>query len=222
MHYLTSINDHGLRHDPFKAIVSPRPIGWIASVGADGGYNLAPYSFFNAVSDDPYMVMFASSGTKDTLSNVQRSGEFTCSLATYDMVRAMNLSSAAVRPEVDEFALAGLTPAPSLAVQAPRVAQSPVALECRVWQCITLPSPQRSKHGQSTVVFGEVVAVYIDESVLHDGRIDMNALQPVARLGYMDYAVVNAANLFTQNRPSVSDDGLHAVLDDKPWDGVYR
>ena len=222
MHYLTATNQHGLRHDPFKAIVSPRPIGWIASVGEDGGYNLAPYSFFNAVSDDPYMVVFGSSGRKDTLTNVQRTGEFTCSLATHSLVQAMNLSSAAVRPEVDEFALAGLTPAPSLAVKPPRVAQSPVALECRVWKSIDLPLPTRSSHTPSTVVFGEVVAIYIDESVLRDGRIDMNAVSPVARLGYMDYAVINAANLFTQNRPSVSDDGLSATVDDKPWDGVYR
>jgi flavin reductase (DIM6/NTAB) family NADH-FMN oxidoreductase RutF len=222
MHYLTATNQHGLRHDPFKAIVSPRPIGWIASVGEDGGYNLAPYSFFNAVSDDPHMVMFASSGRKDTLSNVQRTGEFTCSLATHSLVQAMNLSSAAVRPEVDEFALTGLTPAPSMAVKAPRVAQSPVALECRVWKTLDLPAPARASHAPSTVVFGEVVAIYINESVLRDGRIEMNALSPVARLGYMDYAVINAANLFTQNRPSVSADGLSATVDDKPWDGVYR
>jgi flavin reductase (DIM6/NTAB) family NADH-FMN oxidoreductase RutF len=222
MHYLTATNQHGLRHDPFKAIVSPRPIGWIASVGEDGGYNLAPYSFFNAVSDDPYMIVFGSSGRKDTLTNVQRTGEFTCSLATHSLLQSVILSSATVRPEVDEFALTGLTPAPSMAVKAPRVAQSPVALECRVWKSIELPAPKRSSQSPSTVVFGEVVAIYIDESVLRDGRIDMNALSPVARLGYMDYAVINAANLFTQNRPSVSDDGLSATVDDKPWDGVYR
>ncbi len=131
MHYDTESNRHGLRHDPFKALVAPRPIGWIATVGPDGTPNLAPYSFFNSISDRPPMVMFASSGRKDSLKNLERSGEFTCSLATWDLREAMNVTSAPVPADVDEFQLSGLEPAPSCNVKPPRVPRSPAARRTR-------------------------------------------------------------------------------------------
>lgn len=194
---------HGLPRDPFKALVAPRPIGWISSVSADGVVNLAPYSFFNAVSDRPPMVMFAANGRhseglhKDSLKNVHETGEFVCNLATWDLREAMNMSSSQVGREVDEFALAGLSTAPSELVAPPRVAQSPVHLECRWLNTVALPCTQPGM--SNNVVFGQVLGVHIDESVLKDGFVDISALRPVARLGYLDYAVVDET--FSMGRP---------------------
>ena len=220
MHYDTAANNHGLRFNPFKALVAPRPIGWIACVGADGSRNLAPYSFFNAVSDRPPMVMFSSSGRKDSMANIEETGEFTCSLATFDLREQMNMSSAPVRRGVDEFALAGLTPAPSRMVKAPRVAESPAAFECRLWKTIELPAPD-PRH-VNIVVFGHVVGVYINDDFIHDGLVDTGALRPLARLGYMDYSVVTPETMFTLNRPEVGADGNTATVKPGEWDGVYR
>ncbi len=221
MHFDTSTNAHGMKHDPIKALVAPRPIGWVSSVGRDGSRNLAPYSFFNMVSDRPPMVMFSSSGRKDTLRNIEETGEFTCSLATWDLRDAMNLSSATVPYPVDEFELAGLEAAPSMRVRPPRVALSPAALECTLWKTLAMPvDPARPEH-VSTVVFGTVVAVYIDEAVIRDGRVDTAAIRPLARLGYMDYATVTAESMFTLNRPRVDADGRATVVPGE-WDGVYR
>lgn len=222
MHYDTKQNQHGMQHDPFKAVVVPRPIGWISSLSPEGVLNLAPYSFFNAVSDNPPMVVFSSGGRKDSLRNIEASGEFTCSIATDALRTAMNMSSAAVGPEVDEFQLAGLSPAASQFVKAPRVAESPVALECKLWKMLTLPPPEGKSEALWTVVFGEVVGVYIDDRYLRDGRIDVAAMRPIARLGYMDYAVIGEENIFALNRPTVSPDGRSASVDQQPWDGVYR
>jgi flavin reductase (DIM6/NTAB) family NADH-FMN oxidoreductase RutF len=222
MHYDTKHNQHGMQHDPFKAVVVPRPIGWISSLSPEGVLNLAPYSFFNAVSDKPPMVVFSSGGRKDSLRNIEASGEFTCSIATDALRTAMNMSSAAVGPEVDEFQLAGLSPAASQFVKAPRVAESPVALECKLWKMLTLPPPEGKSEALWTVVFGEVVGVYIDDRYLRDGRIDVAAMRPIARLGYMDYAVIGEENIFALNRPTVSPDGRSASVDQQPWDGVYR
>ena len=222
MHYDTSSNQHGMKHDPFKAVVVPRPIGWISSISNEGVLNLAPYSFFNAVSDKPPMVVFSSGGLKDSLRNIEASGEFTCSLATDGLHNAMNMSSAAVSPDVDEFQLAGLTPAASHYVKAPRVAESPVALECKLWKTVVIPPPAGKTESLWTVVFGEVVGVYIDDQFLRDGRVDVAAMRPIARLGYMDYAVVGPENIFELNRPLVSADGHTVSLEQKVWDGVYR
>lgn len=222
MHYDTSTNRHGLRHDPFKAVVVPRPIGWVSTVASDGVLNLAPYSFFNAVSDKPPMVLFASGGRKDSLRNIEQCGEFCFSLATDALREAMNMSSAAVAPEVDEFALSGLSPAASVLVKAPRVAESPVALECKLWKILPLPPPTGSSESLWTVVFGEVVGVYIDDRYLHNGRVDVARIRPIARLGYMDYAVIGKENMFELNRPAVSGDGRSASTNLKAWDGVYR
>jgi flavin reductase (DIM6/NTAB) family NADH-FMN oxidoreductase RutF len=222
MHYDAIARDHGLPHDPFKALVVPRPIGWVGSRSASGSLNLAPYSFFNAVSDLPPMVMFSSAGHKDSLRNVLETGEFTCSMASWALRDAMNLSSAAVAAEVDEFALAGLTPAASRFIRAPRVAEAPAALECRLWQHIELPPHRPDARMRYTLVIGQVVGVYIDDAYLKDGMVNTAALRPLARLGYMDYAVVTPETLFTLNRPIASADGQTASVQPGPWDGVYR
>lgn len=220
MHYDATGRHHGLPHDPFKALVAPRPIGWVASLGADGVANLAPYSFFNAVSDRPPLLMFASAGRKDSLRNIEASGEFTCSVATWALRDAMNLSSAAVAPGVDEFELAGLAKAPSRFVAPPRVAESPAAFECRLWKTLALPAPAGGEG--YTVVFGEVVGIYVDDAFVRDGRVATAAMQPLARLGYMEYSVLREDAVFEMNRPQVDADGRHARVPTGDWDGVYR
>ncbi len=225
MHYPTSARAPGLKFDPFKALAVPRPIGWIASVDRDGVPNLAPYSFFNAISDRPPMVMFSSGGRKDSLRNIEATGEFTCSIANWDLREAMNLSSAPVAPGVDEFALAGLAPAASMLVKPPRVAAAPAAFECRLWKTIALPA-QPGRDGAPgegyTLVIGEVVAVYIADAFIEDGIVQTGKMRPLARLGYMDYAVVSPESMFTLNRPTASADGQSASVQAGPWDGVYR
>ena len=191
MHYDPAHRPSILRHDPFKALAAPRPIGWVATLDAQGRRNLAPYSFFNAVSDRPPMVMFASSGRKDTLRNVEATGEFTCSLASWDLREAMNMSSAAVLPEVDEFMLAGLESAASRFVAPPRVARAPAAFERRLWKTLPLPAPEGRPEAGCTVVFGTVVGVYIDDAFVREGRVDTGAMRPLARCGVRSPASVN-------------------------------
>jgi flavin reductase (DIM6/NTAB) family NADH-FMN oxidoreductase RutF len=224
MHYATTKRrahlDHGLRHDPFKALVAPRPIGWITSMSSAGVLNLAPYSFFNAVSDAPPMVMFSTNGKKDSLTNIEATGEFTCSIVSQALADRMNLSSATVASDVSEYALTALATAPSLVVRPPRVAESPAALECRWWKTIELP--REDGDPVHYVAFGFVVAVYIDEGFVKDGLVDTGAMRPVARLGYMDYAVVTPETTVTFTRPHVSDDRRSATVPVGPWDGVYR
>lgn len=220
MHYDSITNDHGLPHDPFKALIAPRPIGWISTISADGVCNLAPYSFFNAIADRPHYVMFSSSSFKDSARNVEAVGEFTCSLATFDLRARMNLSSAPVPPEADEFEIAGLTVAKSRYVAPPRVKESPAAFECRHWRTIELPDVDAERGTGHYLVIGQVVGIYIDDRFLKDGRVDTGAMRPIARMGYMDYAVVNPESVFTLNRPTIEEDGTVATSDG--WDGVYR
>ncbi|MFZ9508944.1 MAG: flavin reductase family protein [Burkholderiaceae bacterium] len=222
MHFDTATNQHGMRHDPFKAVVVPRPIGWIGSVSPEGVNNLAPYSFFNAIADKPPMVMFSSQGYKDSQRNIEATGEFTCSLATRALTQQMNMSSAPVAADVDEFLLAGLTAVPGHYVRAPRVAESPVALECKLWKMFRLPGPGGEGESSYTLIIGRVVGMYIDDAVIRNGRVDIAAVQPLARLGYMDYSFLSAENMFELNRPSASADGKSAQVESKPWDGVYR
>lgn len=222
MHYDAVRNEHGLKHDPFKALMAPRPIGWISTVSKDGVCNLAPYSFFNAVSDRPHYVMFASQNVKDNLRNIRETGEFTCSLATWDTRFAMNVSSAPVPHGVDEFPLAGLTAAASKFVKPPRVKESPAAFECRHWKTIELPDVMPGSDKGHFVVIGEVVGIYIDDSALKDGIVDTGALRPIARMGYMDYAVVTPETVFTLNRPELNADGSIANASSEKWDGTYR
>lgn len=220
MFYDTAADNHGLKHNPFKALIVPRPIGWIGTRSKAGICNLAPYSFFNAVSDQPPVVMFASAGHKDSLANIEETGEFTCSLANWDLRDQMNLSSAPVLPEVDEFGLAGLTAAPSTMVKVPWVKESPAAFECRHWKTIEMPvQPGKIPY---VVVFGQVVGVHIDDRYIKEGVVDTGAMRPLARLGYMDYGVITPETLFTLNRPTTGPDKRTAEVKPGPWDGVYR
>jgi flavin reductase (DIM6/NTAB) family NADH-FMN oxidoreductase RutF len=188
MHYDAIANTHGLTIDPFKAIVAPRPIGWVSSLSRTGIPNLAPYSFFNAMAEHPHYVVFGSGGMKDSLSNIEATGEFVVNLATHALREQVNASSARVAPDVDEFKLAGLTQAPSRFVKPPRVAESPAALECRLFQVVPLPDD----HGdaQDWAIFGRVIGVYIDDRFIHEGRVNTAAMKPIARLGYSEYATV--------------------------------
>jgi flavin reductase (DIM6/NTAB) family NADH-FMN oxidoreductase RutF len=201
IHFYEPRQGHGLPHDPFNAIVGPRPIGWISSLSGAGIRNLAPYSFFNAFNYVPPIVGFASIGAKDTLRNVQETGEFVWNLATRPLAEAMNASCAAVGPEVDEFALAGLTPAPSRLVAAPRVAESPVAFECKVTQIIQLQ--QASGETVPTwLVLGEVVGVHIAAASLKGGVYDTaNAGHILRAGGPADYFSVGPEQLFQMHRP---------------------
>jgi flavin reductase (DIM6/NTAB) family NADH-FMN oxidoreductase RutF len=198
MFYDAVANTHGLRWDPFKALVSPRPIGWISTLAANGVVNLAPYSFFNAVATDPHFVMFSSGGRKDSQRNAEETGEFVCSLATYDLREAMNRTSEHVAPDVDEMVLAGLTPAPSKLVAPPRVAESPVAFECKYWRTIELPGPDGGP-GTHAIVLGQVVGIHIDDAAIVGDKVDVTKLKPIARLGYGDYAVID--EVFELSRP---------------------
>jgi flavin reductase (DIM6/NTAB) family NADH-FMN oxidoreductase RutF len=200
-------NDHGLKHDPWKALVVPRPIGWISTLSDDGVCNLAPYSFFNATSERPHYVMFGSAGRKDSVRNIEETGEFVCSLATYELRFHMNTTSAPVPHGNDEFPLAGLTVAPSRMVRPPRVKESPVAFECRYWRTVDLPPAAPGGPEGYLVVFGLVIGVHIDDSVITDGIVDSAAMQPIARLGYMDYTVVTPESVFTIQRPTVDTAG---------------
>jgi flavin reductase (DIM6/NTAB) family NADH-FMN oxidoreductase RutF len=198
MYYDAIRNDHGLEIDPFKALVVPRPIGWISTLSADGTANLAPYSFFNAFSEDPFYVAFGSGGRKDTLSNVEASGEFAVNLVTHGLREAMNASSAVVPSHVDEFDLARVTKAPCRTIHAPRVGESPVCLECRHFQ--TVPLPADDGHVNDWLVIGRVLGVHVDDRFIVNGRVDTGALQVVARLGYADFATVDAT--WRMRRPS--------------------
>ena len=192
---------HGLPHDPFNAIVGPRPIGWISSMNAQGGVNLAPYSFFNAFNYTPPIVGFASINQKDTLRNVQATREFAWNLVTRPLAEAMNASCASVPPEVNEFELAGLTPAPSRLIRAPRVAESPVSFECRVTQIVQLEGADGTRT-ETWLTLGEVVAVHIDSALLENGIYDTAAARPVLRGGGAgDYFAIGPEQLFRMKRP---------------------
>lgn len=181
---------HELPHDPIKAIVAPRPIGWVSTVDAHGIVNLAPYSFSNLVSEDPPLFGFSSNGLKDSVRNAQETGEFVFNLATRQLASAMRRTSEAVPSEVDEFVLSGLTPLPSKLVAPPYVCESPAALECKVTQSFELFDASGKKGGHWLTI-GEVVAVHIDDRYLHDGRFDLAAAGTIARCGYRDFVEVS-------------------------------
>ncbi len=188
---------------PFKACVVPRPIGWISTVSAAGIPNLAPFSFFNAIGEEPPLVMFCANGEhveggeKDSVKNARETGEFVVNLATWSLRHAVNQSSATVARSVDEFQLAGLTPAPSLRVRPPRVSESPVSLECVVSDIYDLPFDESQEPGW--MVMGRVLGVHIDDEVLVDGRVSIAKLHPIARLGYREFAAVE--QVFNMARP---------------------
>jgi flavin reductase (DIM6/NTAB) family NADH-FMN oxidoreductase RutF len=182
-------NGHGLRYDPFKAIVAPRPIGWISTLHENGTPNLAPFSFFSAIASVPPMVCFTSEGLKDSFVNARDQREFVCNLSTYALRDQMNESSRPLPPGEDEFLIAGLTKVASSRVKPPRVGESPAALECIVTQSFELERADGSAIGRHMVI-GEVVGVYIDDSYIRDGRFDTLSAHPLARCGYRDYAAV--------------------------------
>ena len=193
---------HGLPHDPFKSCVVPRPIGWISTIGADGTVNLAPYSFFNGLAGEPPMVMFSSNGKqpfgpKDSLPNAEATGEFVCSMATWDLRDSINLSSAPEAPEVDEFELTGLETEPSELVNPPRVKAAPIHLECVYHTTLDLPCDIEG--GRNALCVGRVVGVHIDDEFLVDGKVDIARIKPLARLGYQDYTI--AEKVFAMPRP---------------------
>jgi flavin reductase (DIM6/NTAB) family NADH-FMN oxidoreductase RutF len=201
-HFYEPRHGHGLPHDPFNAIVGPRPIGWISTRSSAGALNLAPYSFFNAFNYTPPIVGFSSIGYKDTVRNIAQTGEFVWNLVTRPLAEAMNQSCAPVGPEVSEFALAGLTPAASRVVAAPRVLESPVSFECRCTQTVQLQGADGIAV-PSWLILGEVVAVHIAKALLKDGVYDTaNANHVLRGGGPGDYFTVGPEQLFRMFRPT--------------------
>ena len=199
MFYRPEIDNHGLPHNPFKAIVAPRPVGWISTLDQDGNANLAPYSFFNGVQDIPPMVMYSTTGRKlgideekDSLTNIRETGEFCVSIVSFDLQDAMNISSAHKPRGDDEYKHAGLTKGTPHVVNAPFVAEAPASLECRFFKEIELP-------GHAFVILGEVVGIHIQDQHIRDGLLDITSYKPLARLGYHDYSTVTET--FSLNRP---------------------
>lgn len=212
MFYRPGVEKHGLPHNPFNALVVPRPIGWISTLAEDGTPNLAPYSFFNGVSYTPPQVMFSggprpapkgeASPPKDSVLNIEATGEFVVNMATWDLREAMNKTAIEAPADFDEFAYAGLTMAPAETVKPPRVAESPIHLECKYLQSVRLKANPGFE--PNIVVIGEVVGIHIDDSVLTDGLVDMEKVKPVGRLGYMDYVTVD--DVWPMRRPQWPED----------------
>lgn len=197
--YETESNQHGLPHDPFKAIVAPRPIGWISTRAPDGKTNLAPYSFFNAICDRPKLVLFSSVGEKDSVTFAQQSGEFVANFVSEDLATQMNETSVDAPRGESEFLYAGLTPEPGKLVSAPRVREAYAALECRVTQVFRPETLEGTGPANSIVVVGQVVGIHLDERVLSEGLVDIKKARPVSRLGYFDFAVTR--EVFPMRRP---------------------
>ena len=201
LHYYEPRNGHGLRHDPFNAIIAPRPIGWISSHDAKGNVNLAPYSFFNGFCYKPPIIGFSSTSWKDSVANMQETGEFVWNLATMDLAQKMNATAAHVAHEVSEFAISGLTPAPCKIVKAPRVAESPVSFECKVAQIVQLQGADGVK-ANAWLTLGEVVAVHIDKAMIKDGVYQTALARPIVRAGRKgDYFVIRQDAMFEMARP---------------------
>jgi flavin reductase (DIM6/NTAB) family NADH-FMN oxidoreductase RutF len=175
MFYDAVKNDHGFQYDPFKAIVVPRPIGWVSTVSAEGFVNLAPFSYFNAVAQAPHYVVLGIGAGKDSLRNIEATGEFAVNMATWDLREQMNATSAHVPHDVDEFDIAKLT----------------ACLECRLHQLIPLPDDEGK--AEDCMVLGRVIGIHIDDRFIRDGRVDTAAMRPIARLGYSEYATVSEA-----------------------------
>jgi flavin reductase (DIM6/NTAB) family NADH-FMN oxidoreductase RutF len=203
IHFYEPSQGHRLPHDPFNAIVGPRPIGWISSQDTQGNLNLAPYSFFNAFNYIPPIIGFCSVGRKDSLNNIEQTGEFAWNLATRPLAEAMNKSCAAVPPGIDEFELANLTPVASRIIKVPRVLETPVSFECKVTQIVQLQRANRELV-PSWLILGEVVAVHIAKSLLKDGLYDTAAAEPILRGGGpADYFQLGPESLFKMYRPTV-------------------
>ncbi|MEV3903854.1 flavin reductase family protein [Mycobacterium sp. NPDC050551] len=200
-HYYRTADGTGLPHDPFNAIVGPRPIGWISTQNAHGVRNLAPYSFFNGFNYRPPIVGFASIGWKDSVSNIDATGEFVWNLATRELAGAMNETSATLPPGDDEFVRGGLTPVASTMVAAPRVLESPVNFECRLTQLVQLQDTD-GEEVETWLVLGQVVAVHIDRQWLVDGIYDTPGPRPILRAGGpANYSEIGPDGVFTMDRP---------------------
>ena len=201
VHYYEPVNGHGLRHDPFNAIIAPRPIGWISSRDSKGNINLAPYSFFNAFAYTPPIIGFSSTSWKDSAANIQDTGEFVWNLATMDLAQQMNATAAHVAHDVSEFKISGLTAVPSKLVNVPRVAESPVSFECKLSQIIQLQGADGNK-AQAWLTLGDVVAVHIDKAFIKDGVYQTAMARPIVRAGRKgDYFEIKPENMFEMKRP---------------------
>lgn len=207
--YISDPQDHGLAFDPFKAIITPRPIGWISTLNEEGIPNLAPYSFFNALSSSPHMLMFSSEGLKHSAANARASGEFVFSLATNALQNQMNISSDTLPAGSNEYEAAGLEMGKCEKVAPPRVLASPASMECKLVSSEELMDIY-GKPADTFVTIGQVVAVHINDDYIKDGRFDTAAAQPLARCGYRDYASVES--VFELMRPT----------DGATYDGVDR
>jgi len=213
MFYETKKKNHGLKHDPFKSCVIPRPIGWISSLAPDGVANLAPFSQFQNLTFDPPYVMFAANqkvaGTrKDSAYNAEQTGEFVWNMATYDLREAVNISGMEVPADTDEFDLAGVTKAPSHLIKPPRVAESPIHFECSYHSTLRLPGNKGL--GSVDIVIGKVLAIHISDDVLTaDGLIDVIKIRPIARLGYYDYTSIES--VFRMEIPGNNEELLRGL-----------
>ncbi len=197
MFYETAKNNHGLEYNPFKSLVVPRAIGWLSTLSPEGNVNLAPFSQWTMLNFDPPHVMISAGAhpdknrLKDTVWNIEQTGEFVFNMATYDLREEVNVSSNFVGPEVDEMAIAGLTPAPSQMVKPPRVAESPVHMECRWFTTLTLPADNPGHN--SNLVIGKVVGIHVKDDFLTDeGKVDVLKIRPLARMGDYDYTSVES------------------------------
>ncbi|MBR1229934.1 flavin reductase family protein [Bradyrhizobium sp. AUGA SZCCT0176] len=201
LHFYEPAKGHGLKHDPFNAIIAPRPIGWISSRDTEGNVNLAPYSFFNAFCYKPPIIGFSSTNWKDSAANIQETREFVWNLATKDLAQQMNATAAHVARDVSEFNIAGLTAVPGKLVNVPRVAESPVSFECRLTQIIQLQGVNGDK-AQAWLTLGEVVAVHIDKAMIKDGVYQTAMARPIVRAGRSgDYFEIKPENMFEMIRP---------------------
>lgn len=205
MYYRPMVEPHGLAHNPFKALVAPRPIAWVSTLDSAGRANLAPFSFFNAVAESPPILMFAAYGKKqseptekDTPRNVIETGEFVVNIVPYALREAMNITAGPYAADVDEFEKAGLIKAPSREIKPPRVQDSPVSFECQFLTRTKLPSADPAY--ENGAIFGQVVGINIDDAVIKDGMVDIRLIRPLCRLGYMDYTSV--VDVFDMPRPT--------------------
>jgi flavin reductase (DIM6/NTAB) family NADH-FMN oxidoreductase RutF len=201
LHFYEPKNGHGLKHDPFNAIIAPRPIGWVSSRDAKGHVNLAPYSFFNAFCYVPPIIGFSSTSWKDSAANIQETKEFVWNLATMALAKQMNASAAHVARDVSEFEIAGLTPVPCKLVNVPRVGESPVAFECKLIEIMQLKGANGEK-AQAWLTLGEVVAVHIDKAMIKDGVYQTALARPIVRAGRRgDYFEIRPDAMFEMVRP---------------------
>jgi len=197
LHFYEPRNGHGLRHDPFNAVVAPRPIGWISSRGAKGNINLAPYSFFNGFCYKPPIIGFSSTSWKDSVQNIQETGEFVWNLATMDLATQMNATAAHVGRDVNEFEIAKLTPMPCKLVSVPRVGESPVSFECKLTQILQLQGADGNK-AEAWLTLGEVVGVHLDKAMIRDGVYQTALARPIVRAGRRgDYFEIRPPKCFS-------------------------